>query len=132
MIKPRVLLADSHRVMLEGLRYLLEPTFEIVGMVDNPDSLLERADKLKPDIVVMDLSITIDTVSQLKKRNPEQGIIVLSTYDEPAVMRQALDAGSLGFVLLQSAAWDLIPAIGAVLEGQTYVSPGVHSTGEEQ
>ncbi len=130
MIKPRVLLADSHRVMLEGLRYLLEPTFEIVGMVDNPDSLLERADKLKPDIVVMDLSITIDTVSQLKKRNPEQGIIVLSTYDEPAVMRQALDAGSLGFVLLQSAAWDLIPAIGAVLEGQTYVSPGVHWQGE--
>jgi len=132
MKKPRVLLADSHRVMLEGLRYLLEPTFEIVGMVDNPKSLLDRADKLKPDIVVMDLSMTIDTVSQLKKRNPEQGIIVLSTYDEPAVMRQALDAGSLGFVLLQSAAWDLIPAIGAVLEGQTYVSPGVHSTGEEQ
>ncbi len=132
MIKPRVLLADSHRVMLEGLRYLLEPTFEIVGMVDNPKSLLDRADKLKPDIVVMDLSITIDTVSQLKKRNPEQGIIVLSTYDEPAVMRQALDAGSLGFVLLQSAAWDLIPAIGAVLECRTYVSPGIHSTGKEQ
>ncbi len=132
MKKPRVLLADSHRVMLEGLRYLLEPTFEIVGMVDNAASLLESADKLKPDIVVMDLSITIDTVSQLKKRNPQQAIIVLSAYDEPAVMRQALDAGSLGFVLLQSAAWDLIPAIGAVLQGQTYVSRGVHSTGEEQ
>ncbi len=132
MKKPRVLLADSHRVMLEGLRYLLEPTFEIVGMVDNPTSLLESADKLKPDIVVMDLSITIDTARQLKKQNPQQGIIVLSTYDEPAVMRQALDAGSLGFVLLQSAAWDLIPAICAVLEGQTFVSPGVHSTGEEQ
>ena len=125
MKKPRVLLADAHRIMLEGLRYLLMPTFEIVGMVDNSDSLLDRADKLKPDIVVMDLSITIEAVRQLKKQNPQQGIIVLSTYDEPAVMRQALDAGSLGFVLLQSAAWDLIPAIGAVLEGQTYVSPGI-------
>ena len=132
MKKPRVLLADSHRVMLEGLRYLLVPMFEIVGIVDNPDSLLESADKLKPDAVVMDLSITIEAVRQLKKRNPQQAIIVLSAYDEPAVMRQALDAGSLGFVLLQSAAWDLIPAIGAVLEGKTYVSPGVHSTGEEQ
>jgi len=100
--------------------------------VDNPKSLLDSAGKLKPDIVVMDLSITIDTVRQLKKQNPEQAIIVLSAYDEPSVMRQALDAGSLGFVLLQSAAWDLIPAIGAVLEGQTYVSPGIHSTGEEQ
>jgi len=132
MKKPRVLLADAHSVMLEGLRYLLEPTFEIVGMVDNPDSLLESADKLKPDIVVMDLSITIEAVSQLKKRHPRQAIIVLSAYDEPAVMRQALDAGALGFVLLQSAAWDLIPAIGAVLQGQTYVSPGVNSAGEEQ
>ncbi len=132
MKKPRVLLADSHMVMLVGLRYLLDPTFEIVGMVDNPDSLLASADKLKPDVVVMDLSITIDTARQLKKQNPQQAIIVLSAYDEPAVMRQALDAGSIGFVLLQSAAWDLIPAIGAVLEGKTYVSPGVHSTGEEQ
>ena len=132
MKKPRVLLADTHRVMLEGLRYLLVPMFEIVGIVDNPDSLLESADKLKPDAVVMDLSITIEAVRQLKKRNPQQAIIVLSAYDEPAVMRQVLDAGSLGFVLLQSAAWDLIPAIGAVLQGQTYVSPGVHSKGEEQ
>ena len=132
MKKPRVLLADSHRVMLEGLRYLLEPEFEVVGMVDNPESLLESADKLMPDIVVMDLSITIDTARQLKKQNPRQGIIFLSTYDEPAVMKQVLDAGSLGFVLLQSVAWDLIPAIGAVLEGQIYVSPSVHSRGEEQ
>ncbi len=123
--QPRVLLADGHRVMLEGLRYLLEPTFEIVGMVDNAESLLDSAGKLKPDIVVMDLSITIGTVRQLKKQNPQHEIIVLSTYDEPAVMRQALDAGALGFVLLQSAAWDLIPAIGAVLQGQTYVSPQV-------
>jgi len=132
MKKLRILLADSHKVMLEGLRYLLEPAFEIVGMVDNPKSLLDSAGKLKPDIVIMDLSITIDTVRQLKKQNPQQGIIVLSTYDEPAVMKQALDAGSLGFVLLQSAAWDLIPAIGAVFECRTYVSPGIHSTGEEQ
>ncbi len=132
MKKPRVLLADAHKVMLEGLRYLLEPAFEIVGMVDNSESLLESADNLMPDIVVMDLSITIETARKLKKQNPQQGIIVLSTYDEPAVMRHALDAGSLGFVLLQSAAWDLIPAIGAVLEGQTYVSPSVHLTGEEQ
>jgi DNA-binding NarL/FixJ family response regulator len=132
MKRSRVLLADSHRVMLEGLRYLLEPAFEIVGMVDNSELLLESANNLMPDIVVMDLSITLDTARQLKKQNPLQRIVFLSTYDEPAVIRQALDAGSLGFVLLQSAAWDLIPAIVAVLEGQTYVSPSVHSRGKEQ
>ncbi len=54
MRKSRILLADSHRVMLEGLRYLLEPNYKIVGMVDNADSLLDSAETLKPDIVVVD------------------------------------------------------------------------------
>ncbi len=129
MKRHRLLLADTHKVMLEGLKYPLEPRFEVVGMVDNPESLLDNVDHLKPDIVIMELSITIDTARQLKKRHPQQGIIVLSTYDEPSVMKLAMDAGSLGFVLVQSAAWDLIPAIGAVLGGHSYMSPGVHSTG---
>ena len=53
MKRHRLLLADTHRVMLEGLKYLLEPTFEVVGMVDNPDLLLDNVDHLKPDIVIM-------------------------------------------------------------------------------
>lgn len=129
MKQARVLLANAHRAMLEGLMYLLEPTFEIVGLVDDAESLFEAADTLKPDVVVADLPIAlsneVDPARQLKNRNAEVGVIILSVYDDPAVMRQALDAGALGFVLMRSVAWDLIPAIQAVLRGQTYVSPGV-------
>ncbi len=111
--------------MLEGLKYLLEPAFEIVGMVDDRELLLHRVGDLRPDVVVMDLSISVEMARQLNRQNPHQGIIVLSSYDEPAVMRHVMESGSRGFVLLHSVAWDLIPAIGAVLDGHTFVSQGV-------
>ena len=130
MKQPRILLADSHRVMLEGMRYLLEPIYEIVGLVDSADSLLKSAETLKPDLVVVDLSIAFsnqaNTVRQLMNWNPELKIIILSVYDDSAVMNEALDAGALGFVLLRTVAWDLIPAIKAALQNRSYVSPAVH------
>ena len=130
MKQSRILLADSHQVMLEGMRYLLEPFYEIVGMVDNVDLLLKSAVSLKPDIVVADLSVAIshqsNTVARLKKQNPKVKIIILSIYDEVGVMKQALDAGALGFVLLRTIAWDLIPAVQSVLQGRTFVSRAVY------
>lgn len=129
MKQSRILLADSHRVMLEGMRYLLEPIYEIVGMVDSADSLLKSAETHKPDLVVGDFSIIFsnqaNTVRQLMTWNPELKIIILSAYDDPPVMNAALDAGALGFVLLRTVAWDLIPAIKAALQDRTYVSPAV-------
>lgn len=129
MRKSRILLADSHRVMLEGMRYLLEPIYEIVGMVDSADSMLKSAETLKPDLVVGDFSIAFsnqaNTVRQLITWNPELKIIILSAYDDPPVMNEALDTGALGFVLLRTVAWDLIPAIKAALQDRTYVSPAV-------
>lgn len=116
--------------MLEGMRYLLEPFYEIVGMVDNVDLLLKSAVSLKPDIVVADLSVAIshqsNAVARLKKQNPKVKIIILSIYDEVEVMKQALDAGALGFVLLRTIAWDLIPAVQSVLQGRTFVSRAVY------
>ncbi len=129
MKEARVLLADSHVLMLEGLNYLLKPTFEVVGMVSDTNSLLEAADKLKPDVAVADLSMPtfheVNAVHQLKDRNPELKVIVLSVHDEPTVVQETLASGVSGFVLLRSAAWDLMPAIQKVLQGKTYVSPAV-------
>ena len=129
MNKARVLLADNHKLMLEGLSYLLKPTFEIVGIVKDTKSLLEAAEMLKPDVAVVDLSMPafkeVNAVRQLKDRNPELKVIVLSVYDEPKVLNETLATGVSGFVLLRSAAWDLIPAIRNVLQGLTYVSPSV-------
>ncbi len=129
MKEARVLLADSHKLMLEGLSYLLRPTFEVVGLVSDTKSLLEVADTLKPDIAVVDLSLPtsneVNAARQLKDRNPELKVIVLSVYDEPEVINKILATGVSGFVLTRSAAWDLIPAIRKVLHGQTYVSPAL-------
>ena len=127
MKEARVLLADSHKLMLDGLNHLLNPMFEIVGMVNDTKSLLEAAETLKPDVAVVDLSLpTSDEVNaahQLRDRNPELKVIVLSVYDEPEVINKILATGVSGFVLKRSAAWDLFPAICKVLQGQTYVSP---------
>ena len=127
MKKARVLLADSHKLMLEASRYLLEPTFEIVGTVNDTISLLEAAETLKPDVAVVDLSMPVSNgviaVRQLKNRNAELKVIVLSVHDEPEVVTEVLAIGVLGFVLKRSAALDLIPAIWKVLQGRTYVSP---------
>ena len=127
MKKARVLLAYSHKLMLEASRYLLEPTFEIVGTVNDTISLLEAAETLKPDVAVVDLSMPVsngvNAVRQLKNRNAELKVIVLSVHDEPEVVNEVLAIGVLGFVLKRSAALDLIPAIWKVLQGRTYVSP---------
>ncbi len=129
MKEARVLLADSHKLMVEGLSYLLIPTFEVVGLVSDTNSLLEVADTLKPDVAVVDLSMpafnNANVARQLKVRNLELKLIVLSVYDEPEVINKILATGVSGFVLTRSAAWDLIPAIRKVLHGQIYISPAL-------
>ncbi len=129
MKEVRILLADSHKLMLCGLTHLLNPMFEIVGMVNDAKSLLEAAETLKPDVAVVDLSLPtsneVNAVHQLRNRNPELKVIVLSVHDEPTVVKKTLATGVSGFVLTRSAAWDLIPAIRKVLQGQTYVSPAL-------
>ena len=129
MQQARVLLADSHMLMLEGLNFLLRPTFEVVGLVSDTKSLLDVADTLKPDVAVVDLSMpafnNANVVRQLKDRNPVLKVIVLSVYDEPEVINKILATGVSGYVLTRSAAWDLIPAIRKVLHGQIYISPAL-------
>lgn len=127
MKQGRVLLADRHQGMLEGIRGLLETMFETVVMVADEPSLLETVEKLKPDLVIVDLSIPvseeINVARRLKTRHSDLKVIVLSVHDEPTVVKEVLAAGALGFVLKCSAATDLIPAVQEVRQGRTYISP---------
>ncbi len=127
MKQGRVLLADRHQGMLEGMRGLLETMFEAVVMVADERSLLETVEKLKPDLVVVDLSMPVseevNVVRRLKTRYPESKLIILSVHDEATVVKETLAAGALGFVLKRSAATDLVPAVEEVRQGHTYVSP---------
>ena len=127
MKQGRVLLADRHQSMLEGIRDLLETMFQTVVMVADEPSLLETVEQLKPDLVIVDLSMPvseeINVARRLKTRYPELKVIILSVHDEHTVVKEVLAAGALGFVLKRSAVMDLIPAVQEVRQGRTYVSP---------
>lgn len=121
--------------MLESVRSLLEPIFDSVVMVAAPDSLLDAARKLSPDLIVVDLSFPVpggvNAIRYIRDHCSGARIISLSVHDEPTVAVQALASGAAGFVLKRSAGDDLVPAVNSVLRGGTYVSPAVRVHGPE-
>ena len=129
MKQGKVLLADNHQNMLSGARSLLENIFEKVFMVADETSLIEAADKLRPDIIVADLSLPVmkevNIARSLKKTFPEIKLIILSIHDEQTAVGECLEAGASGFVLKRTAVNDLIPAVEAVKNGEVYISPSV-------
>ena len=121
-----VILADSHLNMLRGVRDLLETMFEVVVMAADEKSLVAAIDKLMPDIVVADLSLSVSSEGNiarfLKKRYPDLLFIILSIHDDSTVVEECLAAGTAGFVLKRTAAMDMIPAVREVLQGRKFVS----------
>ncbi len=125
----RVLLADDHVLVAEGIQKLLEPEFELVGIVADGRSLIAAAAKLQPDIAVVDISLPLlnglDASQQVKKANPNIKIIVLTMHSEPNFVTQAFRVGVSGYVLKQSVGSELVQAIREVMKGRTFVSPMV-------
>src|SRR3954467_39033 len=132
----RVLLADSHLPLLQGVRSLLESLFAAVVMVADEGSLLETIERLDPDLVVVDLSMPVqdgtNVARQLMARFPGLRVIALSVHDEPTVAAQIRSAGVAGFVLKRTAATDLTPAGEAPPGGGWYVSPAVSESASTQ
>ena len=127
MSRPTVLLADDHRIVAEGVKALLAPEFDLVGVVEDGRSLVEEAARLRPDIVVADISMPllngIDALVQMRKNDPEVKVVLLTMHREVAYARRALEAGAAGVVLKHSAADTLLMAIRASLDGQVFVAP---------
>ena len=127
MKRAKVLLADDHRIVAEGLRGLLEPDFELVGIVEDGRAMLEAVDKLKPDVVVADVSMPllngIEAVRQLKKKNKNIGVVMLTMHLDVTYAASAFEAGASGYVLKHSAPSELITAINSALKGRTYITP---------
>ena len=123
----RVLLADSHPNVLGGVHSLLVGLFDTVLIVADERSLMDAITALKPDLVVVDLSLPgggeTNIARRLLKRHPDLRLIVLSVHDEPTVVAQMLCAGVAGFVLKRAAATELILAVEEVRRGGTYVCP---------
>jgi DNA-binding NarL/FixJ family response regulator len=129
MKRVRVLLADDHRIVAEGLRKLLEPEFELTGIVEDGFALLEAAAEQKPDVIVTDVSMPglngIEALEELKKKNPDVYVVCLTMHRELAYARRALDAGALGYVLKHSAPEELVMAVRAAAEGRTFITPAI-------
>jgi DNA-binding NarL/FixJ family response regulator len=129
MNRPRILLADDHRMVAEGLKSLLSPEFELVGVVEDGLALIDAAKKLRPDVIVADITMPrlngLGALTQLKKEIPRVRVIFLTMHQDVAYARRALDSGASGFVLKHSAPAELVAAIHAALEGKTYLTPAL-------
>jgi len=127
MKRPRVLLADDHKIVTEGLKGLLEPEFELVGTVEDGRALLAAAEKLRPDVIVADISMPllngIDSVRQIKKAHGDIKIVFLTMHPDVTYAVSAFDAGASGYVLKHSAPTELVTAIRSALNGKTFVTP---------
>ena len=127
MEKPRVLLADDHKIVLEGLRSLLQSEFEIVGEVEDGRTLVSEAERLRPDLVVADISMPnlngIDAARRIKKIDKRIRIVFLTMHADVTYAAGAFEAGASGFVLKHSAPQELVSAMREAMKGQTYVTP---------
>src|SRR5262245_54449319 len=129
MKRPRVLVADDHRVVAEGVRGLLEPLYEVVGIVSDGRELLAAAKSLAPDVIVMDISMPslngIEAACQLRAANSRAKVVFLTMHREVTYAERALEAGASGFVLKHSAPSELVTAIQEALEGRKYITPQI-------
>ncbi len=126
MNRPRLLMADDHTLVLEGIRKLLENEVELVGAVEDGHELLEAAVLLRPDVILLDISMPrlngIEACRQLVKLVPATRIIFLTMHADVVYVEEALRAGGSGYLLKRSAAAELTAAIQAVMSGGRYVT----------
>jgi DNA-binding NarL/FixJ family response regulator len=129
MKPPRIVLADDHVLLTEALKSLLEPEFEVVGTANNGRALLRMAEELKPDLIVLDISMSLlnglDAGRRLRSILPSAKLVYLTMNQGPDFVTQAMQIGALGYVLKSSSAVELREAIRRSLRGLLYMSPTV-------
>ncbi len=125
--RPRILLAEDHAILLEAFKQLLAPACDVVGTVTDGRALLEAAEKLKPDIIVLDISMPllngIEACRQLQPRLPDTRWVFLTVNEDPDLAIEAFRLGASGFLLKSSAAAELFSAIQMAAEGRRYLTP---------
>jgi DNA-binding NarL/FixJ family response regulator len=125
--RPRLLIADDHVLIAEACKNLLEPEFQVVGVVSDGHALLKAAPELKPDVVIVDIAMPqlngLDAGEQIKQKNHAIKLIYLTMNVRPDVAAEAFRRGASGYVLKHCTADELIIAIRRVLRGESYLSP---------
>ena len=131
-MKPiRILLADDHNIMRNGLRLLLErqPGLQVVGEASDGRQTVEMSEALKPNVIVLDIAMPnlngIEAARQIAAKLPDTAIVILSMHSDESYVLRALKAGARGYLLKDSAESDLIGAIKAVTDGKAFFSPAI-------
>ena len=129
MSRVRVLLADDHRILAEGLRSLLVPEFDLIGVVEDGRAMVEAAKALKPDVIIADISMPqlngIEALEEVRKFIPNVRVIFLTMHRDVAYARRALEAGAVGFVVKHAALDELVLAVRAAAQGRIFVTPAL-------
>ena len=129
--KIKILIVDDHVVVREGLSAMLsrETNIEVVGEAENGAQAIDKADKLKPDIVLMDLRMPevdgVEAMQRIKEQHPEINFIVLTTYDNDEYIFKGIEAGARAYILKDSPREELFRAINAVYKGESLIEPAV-------
>ena len=135
MSRPRILLADDHMLLLDGLRHLLERHYDLVGTVHDGQSLVSTAQRLQPDLVLMDVAMPVlnglQAGQRLKEQQPKIKLLYVSMYGDAPYVEEALRIGASGYVLKRSGWGELSRAIEAVLAGKQYVTPELSAAREQ-
>jgi len=129
MNRARVLIADDHAILLDAFKSLLEPEYDVVGMVTDGLDLVRTAESLAPDVIITDISMPrlngLDAAERLVEKVPAAKLIFLTVSEDPHVAAEAIRRGAVGYVLKKSAAAELFEALKKVLLGRTYVTPAI-------
>ena len=125
----RIVLADDHEIVLDGLRRILEPEFEIVARVADGRALVAEIERLKPDVVVADISMPLlnglDALRQCQSAHSRTRFVFLTASPDVALATQAFRLGASGYVLKHAAAEELVVAMREALAGRTYITPRI-------
>jgi DNA-binding NarL/FixJ family response regulator len=136
MGRTRILLADDHTIVCAGLAKLLEPHYEIIGIVEDGRALLKAAGELKPDVVLLDIGMPLlnglDAARELKKRMPQVKLIFLTMESDCYIAAEALRAGAAAYLLKTSPAAELLQAIRDAMRGVSYLSPQIGRAMEDR
>jgi DNA-binding NarL/FixJ family response regulator len=127
--QPRVLLADDHGPIIERVRSILQSGFDVVGSVNNGRDLVSEAARLRPDVIVLDISMPgmtgIEAAQELREAKSTAKLIFLTVHERVEFVRACLAEGALGYVVKSRLAVDLVPAIREALAGRRFISPPV-------
>jgi DNA-binding NarL/FixJ family response regulator len=125
--RPRVLLADDHPPMLERVASLLQPAYDVVGTVSDGGTLVSEAQRLQPDVIVLDITMPIltgiEAAHKLREAGSRAKLVFLTVHQEAAFVRECFAGGGLGYVTKSRLVTDLIPAIKEALANHHFVSP---------